>query len=553
MPKIDPKLSVIKDFPTPLTSGETKVLSYFSENLSDDWEIYVQPPMNGLRPDLVLLHPRNGVVIIEIKDWDNQTLYWHDPKNLRLYFKNPAGKTCLASSQPLDKINLYKDEIKSLYALSMHTPQHFSVITGMLIFTNWNPKKIEEVFNSTVRQQKYFPEKYQTNLIRCGADLETTEVDEFLPSANQPHGYMSENIARELRDWLSSSEFDTEQTRFPRLNSTQTRLVMTRTQSGFRRIKGAAGSGKSVVLAGRAAELARAGKRVLLLTFNITLKNYLRDLAVRYDRGASREIEFLHYHGFAKRICMEFGYMEKWRKIFSDARQTGLLDNNNHTLDEKVPILLVEVLNELKESNPEGYKKRLEKDAILVDEGQDFNIAWWNSLRNLLANDGEMVLAADPTQDVYETASKWTDEAMLGAGFSGNWAMLEDCYRLPESLMTKTNDFATRFLSEKSERIFCNPQSELFQVEPAVLKWKNISDEQAIDEICSLIQNKTLPKIALKHKFKALSMSDIVFLTPSNEIGRAVVEKLNADDIRVIHTFDKDIDIQRRQKLYFFG
>ena len=553
MPKIDPNLSVIRNFPTPLTEGERKVLDYFIENLPDNWEIYVQPPMNGLRPDLVLLNPTNGVVIVEIKDWANQTIYWHDEQNLRLYLKNPHGKTCLAPSQPIDKINLYKDEIKSFHAPSMSTRQHFSLITGMLIFTNWSPNKVNEVFGDNIRQAKYFSSNYSTNLIRCGADLDNMSVNEFLPSVDRSHGYMSETIASELRDWLSSSEFDTEQTRFPRLNGAQTRLVMTRTQSGFRRIKGAAGSGKSVVLAGRAAQLAREGKRVLLLTFNITLTNYLRDLAVRYDRTAAREIEFLHYHGFAKRICVQFGYRDKWNKIFSHADQNRLIDSDdNFTLNEKVPALLLEVLKEIKSNNPEEYAKTIEKDAILVDEGQDFNISWWASLRGLLTENGEMVLAADPTQDVYETASKWTDEAMLGAGFSGNWAMLEDCYRLPEALMKKTNDFASRFLSEKSERIFCNPQKELFQVEPAILKWKNISPDKAVEEICSLIQNKILPKAALKHKFKALSMSDIVFLTPSNVIGRAVVEQLKELNIRVIHTFDADKDVQRKQKLYFF-
>ena len=46
MPKIDPKLSVIENFPNPLTDGEERVLNYFVENLSEDWEVYVQPRIN---------------------------------------------------------------------------------------------------------------------------------------------------------------------------------------------------------------------------------------------------------------------------------------------------------------------------------------------------------------------------------------------------------------------------------------------------------------------------------------------------------------------------
>jgi hypothetical protein len=35
-----------------------------------DWEIYVQPHLNGLRPDFVLLNPRIGIAVFEVKDWD---------------------------------------------------------------------------------------------------------------------------------------------------------------------------------------------------------------------------------------------------------------------------------------------------------------------------------------------------------------------------------------------------------------------------------------------------------------------------------------------------
>jgi len=38
--------------------------------LPPSWEIYLQPHLNGLRADFVLRHPRNGVAVFEVKDWD---------------------------------------------------------------------------------------------------------------------------------------------------------------------------------------------------------------------------------------------------------------------------------------------------------------------------------------------------------------------------------------------------------------------------------------------------------------------------------------------------
>ncbi len=55
---------------TPLTAGEWRVLEFFDRHLPVGWEIYVQPHLNGLRPDFVLLHPYAGIAVFEVKDWD---------------------------------------------------------------------------------------------------------------------------------------------------------------------------------------------------------------------------------------------------------------------------------------------------------------------------------------------------------------------------------------------------------------------------------------------------------------------------------------------------
>ena len=80
-----------------------------------------------------------------------------------------------------------------------------------------------------------------------------------------------------------------------------------------------------------------------------------------------------------------------------------------------------------------------------------------------------------------------------------------------------------KILPEKVEKIFSDQQNELFDVEPVILKWKNIKEENVIEELTKLIQEKELPQEIAKAGLKPLSMSDVVFLTPSNEIGREIV------------------------------
>jgi hypothetical protein len=54
---ISPERRALSQLRTPLTAGEFAVIEFFDRTLPEGWEIYVQPHMNGLRPDIVLLHP----------------------------------------------------------------------------------------------------------------------------------------------------------------------------------------------------------------------------------------------------------------------------------------------------------------------------------------------------------------------------------------------------------------------------------------------------------------------------------------------------------------
>ena len=67
----------------PLTSGERKVLDVFDQTLAPEWEIYLQPHLNGLKPDFVLLNPYVGLAVFEVKDWNLDTLKCFTQKNDR--------------------------------------------------------------------------------------------------------------------------------------------------------------------------------------------------------------------------------------------------------------------------------------------------------------------------------------------------------------------------------------------------------------------------------------------------------------------------------------
>ncbi|MCL6444903.1 MAG: NERD domain-containing protein [Alicyclobacillus sp.] len=50
------------------TEGESHILKILSEANLPGWTIYEQPHLNGDRPDIILVNPDKGVIIIEVKD-----------------------------------------------------------------------------------------------------------------------------------------------------------------------------------------------------------------------------------------------------------------------------------------------------------------------------------------------------------------------------------------------------------------------------------------------------------------------------------------------------
>jgi hypothetical protein len=66
--------------------GEKMLFDLLDREL-DPWEIYIQPHLNGLRPDFVLLNPSVGVCVIEVKDWNLDAM----PYYIKEHQSGPEG------------------------------------------------------------------------------------------------------------------------------------------------------------------------------------------------------------------------------------------------------------------------------------------------------------------------------------------------------------------------------------------------------------------------------------------------------------------------------
>ena len=436
---IDPPQEQWERLPTPLTPGERKVFELFDEKLPLEWEMYVQPHLNGLRPDLVLLNSYAGIAVYEIKDWNLNSIQYSIQSE--------------TTKNPINKIKLYEEELLELYCPRLN--DRFGnaarqTITAGLIFTRLPQAKVESLL-VPYRAHRYpgmntYPEYYPLAGLES---LEEGNLNTLFPTCRQwgrqnPSRIMSEDTANDLRGWLKEPAFSQEQREPLELDESQNDIATNRTETGYRRVKGPAGSGKSLALAARAAELASEDKQVLVCTFNITLMSYLRDLVARHTRYLAtrhamrrrvirQRIEYRNFHNWCKRICINAGYEHDYNQLWTN-------NQNEEALKHRMAALVSRIYDD-----PSANADLPVYDAILVNEGQDYELPWWQTLRKAVVSNGEMLLVADKTQNIYGTAQAWTEEAMTGAGFSGRWMELKTSYRLPLKIIPILQRFADQF------------------------------------------------------------------------------------------------------------
>lgn len=547
---IDPPLEALSSLRQPLNDGERRVLDWFIKILPTGWEIYIQPHLNGLRPDFVVLHPRCGIAVYEVKDWNLHGLdyYVDDGRGAPRLMGHRDGKVfSLARQDPVAAIDTYKREIHGLYVPSLSAKHGFGAIVAGVIFTSATTRDAEDLLNP-LRQAKghtNFPKLYPV----IGAELlerhDDAALRALLSSARRIDNRMSDRVATELRHWLVEPAFSRDQ-RVPLaqlLTPKQRSLCINKEGVRFRRVKGPAGSGKSLVLAGRAAELAKQGRRVLVVTFNITLINYLLDLAVQYAQSGEvrRQITALNFHSWCRRIAEITGREREYHALWSDGGDEDAEDVLRTVLPSKA----------LQWAAALGADDRW--DAVLVDEGQDFLPSWWNAIRAALPTDGsgEALLVADRQQNVYGN-KPWTDIEMNGAGFRGTWGVLESSHRMSPSLCRLAADFVDRFQPDVDEHRPIPAQGELeFRTE---LRWLQMAPAEpvaaaCVDAMLAILSNSDDDPVAV---------AELVCIVDRDDVGLEVARLLRDKNISVLHTFglgqtksEKDKD-GRRRKLGFF-
>lgn len=535
-----------------LPIGLAAVRDLFRCTLDPSWEIYVRPYLNGIRPDLVLLNPGVGVGVFEVRDWTEDDL----PDGLHTQGGDTSDpQTPWASSarreegsNPMLLAMAARQDIFDIYCPRLPDEKGDQAVTAGVICPflpsgaalsvldghRPNGRIAERSEGGLPARREEHSEEQQKWVDRMlpisGREaFEAGDVAAIFPESVRPESKLMNRVfAADLRGWLVEPDFAAEQRKALPLDARQRELATTRPSLGFRRLKGPAGSGKSLVLAARAARLMSEGKTVLIVTYNITLWHYLLGLVVRGVDGPGwmGRVRFTNFHYWCRWTCYEAGWGENYSALWhglDNLPPRRRQDRLNAILDVEMPDL---AMRAAREPGATRY------DAILIDEAQDYLPKWWDTLRASLKEGGEVLLVADATPDVYGRARAWTDGVMTGAGFKGAWSRLGIGYRMPLAAETAARAFAERFLPGDLADL-PDPQGQS-EPGPCTLRWVQAGAE---DDACRACVREVL-RLKRVTGGAGLASADITFLTDEHDFGRRVVEELETySGTRVVDTF----------------
>ena len=443
------------------TDGERSLLEQLCTNLSDDYEVFFNPYLDGDRPDIIILKQDVGAFIIEIKDWALSSYHIDENNKWTVIAKKDFGKSSPIKSPQSQafryKQNLYDLHLPILGIKELSNKNFFNVVHCFVYFHCASENELKSKY--TIVSNAINESKKKENSAGVYNDAYQRKID-----------YLSRKQKQVTRDKSMSYGFDETFKLFKKINCTSKHILfndeiyndfkrrlqpplhverqgqkidfdekqkkLLTSSIGKRKVKGVAGCGKTSIMANLAVNaFSRVNTTVLILTFNITLKNHIRDkISEILNHRNFTNYEVTNYHQFYNAQV------------------------NNHNLDMGELVQRYGLRQLYSHNIFSSLKDTIKYDVILLDEVQDYEPEWVKIIRdNFLHNNGEMVLFGDQSQNIYGR-----DEgraSVIAQGF-GTWNSLNKSYRtsFDSPLNSLFQKFQKAFLIEK------HPDSDDFNV-----------------------------------------------------------------------------------------
>ncbi|MEK8130355.1 3'-5' exonuclease [Paenibacillus filicis] len=437
-------------------AGERILFQTLREDLPSDYIVYYKPEIQGRRPDFVVIGPDLGLVVLEVRDYTRNMLQEMDQNEWALY---TAKGDLTTVKSPLKQARDHAQHLEKQLRRDKVLIQLQGVQAGQLKFACGFGAVFTRMKRADfVRYDLY--EMIPADFVFCQDEIDPEE-----------DGYSQENLVEKLLGMFSVWS-----RRFYRLTSGDVRAIRHRISPQIsigtegarpisfqdqmllslhniqtmdmhqetlaehlgdrhRLIRGVAGSGKTILLAGRAKMLAKLHPnwKILVLCYGIPLSLRLRQMI---DRMLEQPVDLFDLI----QLREETPEMISSRIEVYNFREW--LRNKLQTREEHIPILL-DMLQK-KEAILPTY------DAILIDEGQEFESDWLRLLGQVLNPATQsLLLVEDRAQSGFKRKTSLAQDT--GLDFRGRSKVLTINYRNTTQIVQFAWDFYNKHSQLKNK------------------------------------------------------------------------------------------------------
>lgn len=459
-----------------MTQGERRLAERLEQKLDDDYLVWYDVPVGPKHshPDFVVLHPRRGLLILEVKDWRLETLRtankqtWEIlasgmPKNVpnpieqaRHYahqvvdalskdrrLTNSDGKAAFPWSYGVVLTHITRRQFETAelhHAIESHRVICSDEMTATVDAEDFQ-SRLWSMFPTLMRGVLSLPQIDRVRWILFPEVRVSTQIglfppadqpDETLPDIMRVMDLQQEQLARSLGD-------------------------------GHRVIHGVAGSGKTMILSYRAEYLAKASpgaKPILVLCYNQPLAVKLESALT--TKGLADKVHVRNFHKWCRQQLVAYG----------------------QSLPAQGPDMFDQMVDRVIRGVDRGQIPAGQYQAVLIDEGHDFEAEWLKLAAQMVdPATNSLLLLYDDAQSIYQRrrAQQFSFKS-VGIQAQGRTTVLKINYRNTKQILQTASIVAADLLTAEDsgddgvpllQPISCGRDGH----EPVVIRLPSLRDE----------------------------------------------------------------------------
>lgn len=432
-----------------MTGGERRLAQRLVEKLEDDYCCWYDVPIGvaARHPDFVLLSPRRGVLILEVKDWKLETIERADKSQITLHTESGLKKVV----NPFEQARQYAHAVASVlqqdpqlqqadgqYKGRLCVPFGYGVVLANITRKQFESSQLDAVIEphrvicrdemlENVEAEDFQKQLWGMFSVQFGAALTMPQIDRvrwhlFPEIRVQPEQLSLGDVEAVEPDGRR------EPTQLPdllRVMDMQQEQLARSLGEGHRVIHGVAGSGKTLILGFRCERLAPVlAKPVLVLCYNAALAAKLQ--SVIKLKQLDQKVSVRTFHGW----CYD---------------QLRLY---NVAMPPKGDKFFEQLVESVIRSVDKGQIPRAQYGAVMIDEGHDFQPEWLKLVTQMVDPEtNSLLLLYDDAQSIYggKTRRKFSFSS-LGVQAQGRTTILRLNYRNTAEILGTAYEFAKEYI-----------------------------------------------------------------------------------------------------------